>query len=419
MRGSLRPLRIRAFTRLATSYTLNELGDWFGSVALAVLIYDQTKSPLATSVLFLASKFTPAFFVPALVSRVDQLATRRALPTLYLAEALAFFLLAATADAFLLPLILVLAFLDGPLALTGRALPRASIALVLEPANELRAGNALVNVAFAVAATAGPALAGVVVGSVGVATALALDGALFVAMALIVATTSGLPDAHPEPQPWRTRLREGLRYLSGNRVVRFMLAGQALALVFFSRITPIEVVNAKDALGTSDAGFGALLAAWGAGIVLGSLIFTAAHRRSPVLLLVPSTAAVGLSYLGMAATDSLIVACALGVVGGTGNGVQWVAVVTALQEATDSAFQGRLSSLIESMNAAMPGIGFMLGGAVAAIANVRVAYVVAGAGVLAIVLAAPLALGPVRSKAAETRGSPATAEAGEAGERRL
>ena len=404
MRGSLRPLRIRAFTRLATSYTLNELGDWFGSVALAVLIYDETKSPLATSVLFLASKFTPAFFVPAFVSRVDQLATRRALPTLYLAEALAFFLLAATADSFLLPLILVLAFLDGTLALTGRALTRAAIALVLEPANELRAGNALVNVAFAVAATAGPALAGVVVGSVGVATALALDGALFLVMALIVATTTGLPDAHPEPQPWRTRLREGLRHLGANRLVRLMLAGQALALVFFSMIIPLEVVYAKDALGTGDAGFGALLAAWGGGIVLGSLIFTAAHRRSPALLIVPSTAAVGLSYLGMAATDSLVVACALGVVGGTGNGVQWVAVITALQEATDSAYQGRLSSLIESMNAAMPGLGFMLGGAVAAIADVRLAYVVAGAGVLALVAAAPLVLAPVRAAEPAERG---------------
>ena len=57
-----------------------------------------------------------------------------------------------------------------------------------------------------------------------------------------------------------------------------------------------------------------------------------------------------------------MVACAMSVIGGAGNGVQWVAVMTALQEATPPEFQARMSGLLESLGAAMPGVGFLLGG---------------------------------------------------------
>ncbi len=43
------PLRRPAFRRLAVTYAINELGDWMGIVALAVLVFDQTDSALATA----------------------------------------------------------------------------------------------------------------------------------------------------------------------------------------------------------------------------------------------------------------------------------------------------------------------------------------------------------------------------------
>ena len=46
-----------------------------------------------------------------------------------------------------------------------------------------------------------------------------------------------------------------------------------------------------------------------------------------------------------------MVACAFSVLGGAGNGIQWVAVMTALQEATPPEFQARMSGLLESLGA--------------------------------------------------------------------
>ena len=75
----------------------------------------------------------------------------------------------------------------------------------------------------------------------------------------------------------------------------------------------------------------------------------------------------------------------MSVVGGAGNGVQWVAVMTALQEATPPEYQARISGLLESIAAAMPGVGFLLGGVIAALGSPRTAFAVAGAGILVLV----------------------------------
>ena len=64
----------------------------------------------------------------------------------------------------------------------------------------------------------------------------------------------------------------------------------------------------------------------------------------------------------MSQAGTLLVACLMSVVGGAGNGIQWVAVMTALQEATPTEYQARISGLLESIGAALPGVGYLLGG---------------------------------------------------------
>jgi MFS family permease len=170
--------------------------------------------------------------------------------------------------------------------------------------------------------------------------------------------------------------------------LRVLLTGQSLALICFTLVVPIEVIYAKESLQTSSAGFGVLLAAWGAGILLGSLLFLSLRNRSGFGLLLVSSGAVGLAYLGMASAQSLLVACLMSIVGGAGNGVQWIAVMTALQESTPPEYQARVSGLLESIGAAMPGVGFFAGGVIVELTSPRTAYTIAGAGVIALVLAA-------------------------------
>jgi MFS family permease len=174
----------------------------------------------------------------------------------------------------------------------------------------------------------------------------------------------------------------------GSALLRRLLAAQALAFVFFAAVIPIEVVFVKETLGSGDAGYGALLAAWGAGMVAGSLAFAIMREVALPALLAVSTVAIGAAYLATGAAPSLAVACAASVLGGLGNGVQWVALVTAVQAATRAAFQARVVAMLEAIASAMPGVGFLIGGAIATVFSPRVSYAVAGAGVLGVLVIA-------------------------------
>ncbi len=389
MRGRFSPLGVRPFSRLLVSYTINELGDAVGFVALAVLVYNRTEAVAPTAAFFLAGKFLPALVAPALTARLDQTALRRSLPALYVVGAATFAALAFIAsEEFILPLVLVLGLLDGTLAITGRSLTRAAVATVLQPSGLLKEGNALMNMGFAVASVGGAALAGLLIAEFSVATALLVDAASFLAIAITLAATRGLPAAHVKREPWRERFGAGMRFARRSAFIRVLLIGQALALIMFTLVVPIEVIYAKESLGASDAGFGILLASWGVGIVVGSLVYLLVKRRDTLGLIIVSTALVGIGYLGMASAETLLLACLLSIVGGAGNGIQWIAVVTALQEATPADYQARIVSLLESLGAAMPGIGYLLGGALTAIGSPRTAYTVAGIGVFVLVAGA-------------------------------
>jgi MFS family permease len=380
------PLGVRPFGRLLASYTVNEIGDSVGIVALAILVYDRTGEVVATAALFLAAKFVPALLAPAVTARIDQFSIRRTLPIVYLGEACAFAGLALLSKGdLILAAVLALAFVDGTLAVTGRGLTRGAVASALQPAGLLREGNALMNVGFAGAAVGGSALAGLLVGAFSLATALYADAVSFLIIAVLLATAPGLEAGDVTREPFMDRFRAGIEYARRDVLLKTLLLGEAVALVLFTLVVPVEIVWAREFLHTDSVGYGILLASWGAGIVVGSMLYLRVKNASAWVLVATSTLAIAVAYLGLALAQNLTVGCAVSVLGGIGNGIQWIAVMTALQEKTPTDYQARITGLMESIGAAMPGIGYFLGGVIAALWDPRVVFAVAGIGLLALV----------------------------------
>jgi MFS family permease len=402
----LRSLRIPGFARLVAAYWLNELTDWLATIALSVLVWDQTHDPLATTALFVASKFLPGFLVPLLAARVDGAPIARLLGIVYVVEAACLGVLAATTTAFFLPLVLLFALVAGTLAAVARASIRTANVAVLEAQGRLREGNALLNMGYSAMNAAGPIAAGALVGVLGAGAVLAIGAVCFLVQAVIAGTAPGLPRGEAESSPWGERLREGFAYVRADRRLKTLLASQAVVFLLLTMITPIEVVYAKETLDAGDAGFGLLLAMWGVGMVMGSWIF-AKERERPLLLLISlSTLTMSLGYLGMAVAPTLAVACAASMLGGIGNGVQWVAVVTAMQEATEERFQARVAGLLEAVITVAPGAGFLIGGLLTAAVNPRAAFAVSGGGVLVVLLVAGLVMGVSRLRTGSPEPAP-------------
>lgn len=384
---------------ISLAYTVNELGTWFGYVALALGVYDKTHSALATAALFVARGLLPALLAPILVARTERTPRAGQLSLLYLLEVLLTAGLAALLWRFWLPGVLALVTVDGIVAVAATALVRAcatrvtveeALAGVAAPAQldaqarqsrmdtAQREASATLNFAFMGSLAAGPAIGGALVHAVGGPVALLIDAFTFLVCA------GPLRSLHTHVQETSgdstmKRLRTALAHVRSVPALRILILTEAVALVFFASVEPVEVIYARSTLHAADLGFGLLVATWGIGAALGAVVFARAASRPLGPMLTGGTLLVGLAYLGFAAAPTLALACSAAVIGGVGNGIQWPSLISAVQQLTPGALHGRLMSAVGSLNALCPAIGFALGGAIAALSSPRVAMAVAGA----------------------------------------
>ena len=395
------PLQSSRLRRILAAYTVNRLGTWLGLVALMLAVFDHTHSAIAVAALLLAGQALPAFVVPAVVARVEASRRRSELSGLYFFEAITTAALAVLLWHFWLPAVLMLAALDGTAALTASALLRAEVAraardqLPVQPAAETaaesledeaheaeRKANAALNVAFSTTFVLGPVLGGAVVAAAGASAALFIDVGTFLACGVL------LIDLHPHVEEARgasvrARLHAAWRHINEAPSLRGLLLAEAVALIFFESGGPIEVAYAKATLHVGDRGFGLLLTTWGAGAVLGSLVFARLVRRPLGAMLSAGTLAIGAGYVGFAAAPSLALACLAALVGGIGNGLQWPSLISIVQRLTPQHLQARLMGAVESLSALCLALGLLLGGILVAVSSPRGAFLVVGLGAVA------------------------------------
>ncbi len=386
--------------RIVLAYAINRLGGWFGLLALVLAVYDHTHSALAVSALLFAGQALPALVVPAVVARVEASKRRGELSGLYLFEAAVTAGLAVLLWHFSLAAILALVALDGTAALAASALLRSEVgraardwvaagpaagatrAELHERAGEAeRSANGALNLAFSITFVLGPALGGALVAVAGAPAALFIDvGSFVVGGALLL-------DLHPHVEnvggdSVRARLAEAWKHIGEAPMMKRLFGAQLLALLFIESGAPIEVSFVKSTLGAGDRGVGILLAMWGAGGILGSIIFARLVKWPLRFLLSAGALLIAAAYLGLAAAPSLLLACVAGLLGGVGNGMQWPSLISAVQRLTPAKLHGRMMGAAESLGALCIAIGLPLGGALVALSSPRSAFIIVGIGAL-------------------------------------
>lgn len=376
-----RSLRLR---RILAAYTFNELGTWFGYVALAWAVYSHTGSAIATAALFIARGLIPALAAPLVVARVERVRRRGLLAALFAVQGALTLGLAALVWRFSLAGVLALVAIEGIAAVAATALVRACAAEVArsepgvtDPEAAQREASAALNMAYMATFAIGPAIGGLLVHSLGAPIALLLDAATFGVCALLLARLS-VHVQDDSTQSMAARLRAAWRHVRSVPALRTLLLTEAVAIIFFAAVEPVEVIYTTSTLHSGNLGYGLLVAAWGLGAAVGAAIFARAPGLSLGPALAGGTLLVGLAYLGWGVSPTIGAACGAAVVGGIGNGVQWPAMMAVVQRLTPGPLQGRLMSALGSINALCPAIGFALGGVIASIATTRATMFVAG-----------------------------------------
>jgi MFS family permease len=250
-------------------------------------------------------------------------------------------------------MILVAAALVGTFSAPSRAAEKAVIPdLVGDDEPRLVSANTAVSLATQVTTMTGPVLAGVLIGVMGNANLLWLDAASYVASAVILAV--GVWPARRGGQTTTGDVfhdtADGLRFLWNHKLLRTsVLYIIALVFAFVSLIDAAVPVFVKHTLHLGPEAVATLLASWGAGAVVGMLVYGALNRRYELPLgrtLVVLSFGIALPLWIPPATSALVPASVGFFLAGLADGPLTVALHTMQQTETPVALRGRVFSAI-------------------------------------------------------------------------
>ena len=247
----------------------------------------------------------------------------------------------------------------------------------------------------------GPAIGGVLILTLGVATCFMVNALSYVAVivALSMMRASEL-NRRPGVVRAKGQVREGFRYVWRTPDLRILLSSMAIVGVFAFNFTVTLPLLAKFTFHGSGALYSEFLAAMGAGAVLGGL-FTA-HRSRPSIRMLSFIGVVfGVAILAVALAPTETVALVLLVVMGAAS-ISFVATNNAsLQLRADPAMRGRVMSLNAIAFLGSTPIGAPLLGWISDVSNPRVALVLGG--VATLLASIPLFALAARHRRSETR----------------
>ena len=346
LRVTFAALSVPNYRRYIAGQSVSLTGTWMQMAAQAWLVLSLSHSPTTLGMIVALQTLPVLVLGPyggVVADRVDKRRLMIALQAAMGVQALILGLLTVSGVVTLWEIGLLAALLGLNNAFEAPA--RHAFMLEMVGPESLRNAVSLNSVLVNVARVLGPALAGILIVTVGEGPCFLLNAASFVAVLASLLSLDRRAIAPSEPSPRRPgQLREGLRYVREDPELGVPLAMMALAGMLAYEFQVTLPVMASQALHAGARGFGFMTAAMGLGAVIGGLL-VAARGRTGLVPLTTAASAFGVLLLAAALAPGLAVELiALSLVGGasitfmsTGN--------STLQLATVSGMRGRVMSL--------------------------------------------------------------------------
>ena len=262
----------------------------------------------------------------------------------------------------------------------------------LVPAEKIAAANVLQGISGSFAAVGGPALGGVLIGTVGLTSTYAFDLATFV---VGIAGILALPRIAPVPDADRPSVRSvvnGFRYVRRQPVVLGFMLVDVNAMIFGMPMALFPAIAAHRYGNPSLVGY--LYAAPYAGALASSLVSGwIPHVRRQGLAVAIAASAWGVAIAAFGFSHGLWVGLGLLALAGAADDVSAVFRSTIMLSATPEAMRGRLTGIEFMQVASAPTLGNVEAGVVASLTSLRFSIVSGGfacvAGTLLVALAFP------------------------------
>jgi MFS family permease len=385
--------RNSAFLHLWAAQTVSVFGSQITALALpltAALILHAT--PFQMGLLTTALTLPVPLFVLFAGVLTDRLRRKPLLISMDWLRALLLLIIPLTAASHTLTIevLMTVAFLTGACSIVFDVAYQPYLTSIVQP-ERLIDGNGKLETSNALAAVAGPGLAGGLIALLGAPMTVAMDAVSFVVSALILGrihspedVPQDIPDrTEPHPPLWQ-QIREGLLIVLRHEVLRPLAVFSAMFNFFYKLIEVSLILFAIRNLGLSAVLIGLLFAVEGAGGLIGSLLPTWALKRFGLgRTLVGSTALMGAGCLLLPLAGSpigaLLLAAGLFVLG-LSSVVYRVQQISLRQVVTPAQLLGRMNASTRFLTWGVLPLGALAGGLLGEWTSPRLAVLIGALG---------------------------------------
>ncbi|MCC3450419.1 MAG: MFS transporter [Microcoleus sp. PH2017_39_LGB_O_B] len=342
-------LRSQNYRLFFAGQGISLIGSWMTQVATVWLVYNLSDSPWMLGVVGFTSQIPTLILLPfagVLIDRTNRHRVIIATQILAMVQSLALAFLALTGVINIWQ-ILILSFCQGAINAFDAPARQAFVSELVEKKEDLANAIALNASMFNGARLIGPAIAGLVIGTVGPSYCFLLDGISYIAViaGLLAMKIKPRKIAASNTKPLQ-RLKEGFDYAFGFPPIRAILL--LLALVSFAGMshTVLVPIFATKILNGGPQTLGFLMAASGVGAFAGAIYLIG--RKSIVgigKLIAISPAIMGFGLIGFGLSRILWLSLIMMLFVGFGFIIQFAGGNTFLQTIVEDDKRGRVMSI--------------------------------------------------------------------------
>ncbi len=381
--GAFSPFRYKAFALLWTATLISNIGTWMHDVGAGWLMTTLNSSPAVVSLVQAATTLPVFLFALLAGALADRLDKRRMLIAIniILTGIVSLLALLVWLEMMTPPLLILFTLLIG----TGAAFMAPAWQAVvpqLVPRDQLKPAIALNSMGINISRAIGPALAGALIVSVGLAAPFVVNALSHIV--IIVALLLWRPEAAPTRAYHGSLFSEmgtGLRHVRNNDAMKATAIRAMAFFLFASAYWSLLPLIARDAEGGGSQLYGVLMGLIGAGAVTGALLLPRLQGRlSSDATVRAGTIGTILALLALAVSatpPALMGAAFLG-------GLSWIAVLTSFNVSAQTALpnwvRARGLAVFLMVFFGSMALGSITWGQVATATSVPVALTIAAAG---------------------------------------
>lgn len=378
-RNALQTLRHRDFRMLWIADIIAILGSQIQNVAIIWHVFALTGDAFQLGLLGLF-RFVPVLFFGLYGGVIADRRDRRTIlvVTHILLMATTAVLMGATAlDAVSMPLIYAVTFMASAVnAFAGPA--RQAIIPALVPREEIAGAATVLNLAMQTAQFGGPALGGIIIGTVGLTAAYAVGTVTFGAVIIAALLITVRERIVIESANGLTAVIDGLKFLWTTPILLAVMSLDFIATFFAASITLMPIF-AEQILAMGPNGLGLLLSAPAVGAVAGSLVMSVAPiPRRPGLGIVLAILAYGACIIGFGASSMFWLSLLFLAGSGAADAISMAMRHSIRNLVTPAAYRGRIAAAHTTFARGGPQLGEVRSGWMASLYGAQAAVALGG-----------------------------------------